>query len=148
MDYLLDTNIVLAYIRQDKRVQLVDERYDPLSESNAAIISIVTVGEIKSIAIRNNWGDRKLELLETLLNQFIVADINVKSVVERYAQIDAFSQGRLKDEKSTFTARNMGKNDLWIAATASVLDVPLITTDRDFAHLNTKFLKLEEVKLI
>jgi tRNA(fMet)-specific endonuclease VapC len=40
------------------------------------------------------------------------------------------------------SARNMGKNDLWIAATASVLDIPLMTTDNDFAHLDPVFLKL------
>jgi predicted nucleic acid-binding protein len=36
----------------------------------------------------------------------------------------------------------MGKNDLWIAATASVLDIPLMTTDNDFTHLDAVFLKL------
>jgi predicted nucleic acid-binding protein len=38
------------------------------------------------------------------------------------------------------TARNMGKNDLWIAATASVQSATLITTDKDFDHLNGVFL--------
>lgn len=33
------------------------------------------------------------------------------------------------------SARNMGKNDLWIAATALYLDLPLHTTDNDFDHL-------------
>ena len=30
----------------------------------------------------------------------------------------------------------MGKNDLWIAAVAKVLAIPLITTDGDFDHLD------------
>jgi tRNA(fMet)-specific endonuclease VapC len=30
----------------------------------------------------------------------------------------------------------MGKNDLWIAATASVLKAILLTTDHDFDHLD------------
>jgi predicted nucleic acid-binding protein len=34
----------------------------------------------------------------------------------------------------------MGKNDIWIAATASVLNATLITTDNDFDHLNGVFL--------
>lgn len=41
----------------------------------------------------------------------------------------------------------MGKNDLWIAATASVLEATLITTDKDFGHLDTKYLKLVLVDL-
>jgi tRNA(fMet)-specific endonuclease VapC len=34
----------------------------------------------------------------------------------------------------------MGKNDLWIAATASVLKARLLTTDHDFDHLDGIFL--------
>lgn len=34
----------------------------------------------------------------------------------------------------------MGKNDVWIAATASVLDATLITIDTDFDHLDGEFL--------
>ena len=30
----------------------------------------------------------------------------------------------------------MGKNDLWIAATASALNIPLLTNDGDYDHLN------------
>ncbi len=34
----------------------------------------------------------------------------------------------------------MGKNDLWIAATASIYNVQLITTDKDFDHLKENYL--------
>jgi tRNA(fMet)-specific endonuclease VapC len=30
----------------------------------------------------------------------------------------------------------MGKNDVWIAATAKATDVVLLTTDKDFDHLH------------
>lgn len=36
----------------------------------------------------------------------------------------------------------MGKNDLWIAATAFLLEGTLLTTDSDFNHLNNEFLKV------
>lgn len=39
----------------------------------------------------------------------------------------------------------MGKNDLWIAATSSALDIPLITCDGDFDHLNENFLELIKI---
>ena len=39
----------------------------------------------------------------------------------------------------------MGKNDLWIAATASVLDLELLTTDSDFDHLSGRYIKLRKV---
>jgi len=34
----------------------------------------------------------------------------------------------------------MGKNDLWIAATAHVTGATLLTADADFDHLNGAFL--------
>ncbi|WP_353485140.1 hypothetical protein [Haliscomenobacter sp.] len=63
-------------------------------------------------------------------------------ILYRYAQIDAFSQGKLKDQPLNNSPRNMGKNDLWIAATASVFNLELMTLDQDFNHLNVAFLEL------
>ena len=40
------------------------------------------------------------------------------------------------------SARNMGKNDLWIAATALYFDMVLHTTDNDFDHLPPLGLRL------
>ena len=67
------------------------------------------------------------------------------NIIKRYAEIDAFSQDKLKNRPLNYSARNMGKNDLWIAATASVLNIPLMTTDNDFNHLDKVFLKLIKV---
>lgn len=36
----------------------------------------------------------------------------------------------------------MGKNDLWIAATPSVLNAELVAIDHDYDHLSNVFLKL------
>jgi len=36
----------------------------------------------------------------------------------------------------------MGKNDLWIAATSSILNATLLTTDTGFDHLNSVFLTI------
>ena len=82
-----------------------------------------------------------------LLESFIVADINVEEIIERYAEIDAFSQGKLIDKTAKFSAKNMGKNDVWIADTASVLDIILITTDKDFNHLDKDYLNLKLIDL-
>ncbi len=148
MIFLLDTNILIAYLREPNLTQeFVDNNFQPLDVANEAIISIVSVGEIKAIAIKNGWGKRKIERIERVLNQIIIADINTEETVNRYAEIDAFSQGRLESKKSNFSARNMGKNDIWIAATASVLDATLLTTDNDFDHLNNEFLTVAEIDL-
>jgi len=36
----------------------------------------------------------------------------------------------------------MGKNDLWIAATAYTLNATLVTTDTDFDHLDGEFIEV------
>ena len=41
----------------------------------------------------------------------------------------------------------MGKNDLWIAATSSIYDLILLTTDKDFNHLDSEYLNLEYIDI-
>ena len=84
----------------------------------------------------------RIQNLEEFLLRFVVTDINSEDTLNRYAEIDAFSQNKLKSSPLSNSARNMGKNDIWIAATASVLDATLLTTDKDFDHLNNEFLNV------
>ncbi len=146
MNYLLDTNILVHYIRKDSTAAEVDASFRPFSPDNQAIVSIVTFGEIKSFAIQSGWGATKLAVLDKLLATVLRADLTL-DIVERFAEIDAFSQNQLPGKPLGRTPRNMGKNDLWIAATASVLDLKLLSTDADFDHLNGVFFKLGKVKL-
>lgn len=75
------------------------------------------------------------------LESFVLLNLN-ESIVQKYVEIDAYSQGKDKNRiyPSNFSARNMGKNDLWIAATAAVTSSTLLTTDKDFDHLDTVFI--------
>lgn len=109
-------------------------------------ISIVSEAEINSLAIRNNWGINRLKFLDNFLNTLSIIDIN-KLSVKVYAQIDAFSQ-RLNPDFETYsfdTPRNMGKNDLWIASLAAMLDLTLVTTDADFDHLHDVFFDVRKI---
>jgi predicted nucleic acid-binding protein len=62
--------------------------------------------------------------------------------------MDVYSQGKepLKPLPKGVSARNMGKNDIWIAATAAISYSTLITTDNDFEHLENVFINLIELK--
>ena len=119
----------------------VELDFDPLAPIHESWISAVSVGEIRSIAMQNRWGDKRLTQLNDFLHRFLIADVNIKTLLHRYAEIDSFSQGNHPTIPTFFSARNMGKNDLWIAATASVLEATLLTTDSDFDHLNGTFLQ-------
>ena len=142
MDYLLDSNLVLIYSRENQLSRQIEQQYHLFSPANRLAVSVVTLGEVNALGKKLGLGKRRLTLLDGLLRQFNVFDIDLAEVIDRYGTIDAFSQGKLAGRRGEFTARNMGKNDLWIAATASVFDLTLVTTDRDFDHLADQFLQL------
>ena len=138
--YLLDTNLLLLQLRQDSRWFTVQNRFNLNRFTN--VISVVSLGELRSLAIRNQWGERRMSDLYSIEQRLLATDIHAESVIQRYGEIDAYSQGKLLDNPLPHSARNMSKNDLWIAATASTYDLTLLTTDKDFTHLSSVFLNL------
>ena len=141
MLYLLDTNI-LIYIIRGKR-QFFFETYGLDNPSNQVVCSVVTIGELRSFAVRNKWGIAKCQMMENLLLEFSAIDINTNSILNKYAEIEAFSKGKLENRPLSISSRTMGKNDIWIAATTSVLNATLLTTDNDFNHLHNEFIELQ-----
>jgi predicted nucleic acid-binding protein len=140
MNYLLDTSIVLIAIRKkDFRDKLLKKYIN----GNTPLISVVSLGELRSLGMRNKWGKNKWQQMNDILNLLLIVDIHVEQILQSYAEIDTFSQGKLKNV--SFSARNMGKNDLWIAATAHVLDATLITTDNDYNHLDKVYFDLIKI---
>ncbi|WP_390553510.1 PIN domain-containing protein [Singulisphaera acidiphila] len=92
-----------------------------------SLISVVTVGEMKSLARQLDWGVAKLDALEIMLQQLVWIDISDSQILEAYGEIDHASRK---------AGRVIGKNDVWIAATARVSGATLLTTDLDFEHLH------------
>ena len=138
---ILDTNILIQLVRTQNAADYLS--FINPNEANI-YLSIVSVAEIKSIALQNNWGLQKLAKLDHYLHSFTIIEIN-NAFINLYTEIDAFSQCKnpLFTTYPHLSARNMGKNDLWIAATASFLGLMLVTTDKNFEHLNNTFLSLQ-----
>ena len=147
MIYQFDTNIVIHYLRESEVMHQVDQQFNPFDPAHEIWLCVVSIGELKSIAIQAKWGAKRLKQLESLLDVLHPVDIWAEDILDRYAEIDAFSQGKLSSQPLGLTSRNMGKNDLWIAATASILGATLLTTDADFDHLKATFLELGKVEL-
>jgi tRNA(fMet)-specific endonuclease VapC len=139
--FVLDTNVCLAYIRGNELYKLIDDEHQLNDKDSTVIISVVTKAELFSLGVQNNWGHKKFEILDGLLRKLLIVDINENdtALIDAYVNIDAYSQGQLKTRPSGLSARNMGKNDLWIVATAHVAKASLITTDSDFDHLQNEF---------
>jgi predicted nucleic acid-binding protein len=54
---LLDTNIILYYMRREaEKTQIIDRLYAPFASQNKVFLSIVTVAELYAIAMRHQWG--------------------------------------------------------------------------------------------
>jgi tRNA(fMet)-specific endonuclease VapC len=121
--FILDTCILLHYVRGTTLALHVENQYSPSVPPNYSVISVVSQGEILSLAFRRKWGVQKQIALKKLL-------------------LDAYRLGKhpeklLPDGESS---KSIGDNDLWIASTASVLKSTLLTTDKDFMVFDTVFL--------
>lgn len=138
---VLDTNIVLGLLRESAYIEEADRRTAVRDPETVSILSIVSVGELRALGLKRGWGKPRLAKLTARLSVLPVAGIN-DAIVERYAEIDAYSQGKLDGRPLGGSARNMSKNDLWIAATASVTSSTLVTTDKDFDHLHGEFFEV------
>ncbi len=141
MRYVLDTNILLSLVRNSNLGVKINQDFGILNSQHQVSISITSRAEILSIAKKRDWGNNKIQKLEELLKNFALLTLN-ESVVQKYVEMDAYSQGKDKTRiyPPNFSAKNMGKNDLWIAATAAVTSSTLLTTDKDFDHLDTVFI--------
>lgn len=147
MNYLLDTNILVAYSRSANLANALETKLQLFGGNHNLTISAVTIGELNSLTHQNNYGKKRKNEMEQFVNKLFKININIRDILDLYGQIDAFSQGKFSEKTSPFTARNMGKNDLWIAAIASAYDMTLITTDKDFNHLNGEFFEVKYVDL-
>lgn len=124
--YLLDTNVLVALLRAGPLGQYIDSTYQLRRGKFKPIVSVVSVGEILSLARQFRWGAKKTTDIARMLSNLVVEDINAPEVLAVYAEIDHASRE---------AGRKMGKNDVRIAATAKVAGATLLTTDRDFDHL-------------
>lgn len=137
IQYLLDTNILLAYVRWQALAQYIEATYQLGTRRPAPIISIVSEAEIWVLAAQNQWGTFKRRMLEEKMLDFLtIIPIPYKDVVAAYVEIDNYSRRN---------GRVMGKNDIWIAATARVEKATILTTDRDFDHLHPDLITREYV---
>lgn len=143
----MDTNIVLIYTQSSPLAQQVEKDLELLQDGNMLSVSVVTIGEIESLMLQRGHGEKKKQAFRKMLGHLTIVDINIEELISRYAEIDAYSQGKHPKRSLSGSARNMGKNDLWIAATSSLYDLILITTGKDFEHLDGEFISLNYVDI-
>jgi tRNA(fMet)-specific endonuclease VapC len=128
---LLDTNILLIYARAGEPSRQLEAQLGLQSGRVQGLISVICIGEVLAFAQKRNWGQASREaIMELLRAKLVPVDINRPEIFAAYADIDHYCEKVMKP------ARRIGQNDLWLAATAHVLQCELVTTDRDFDHLH------------
>lgn len=147
---VIDTCVFIHIVRDTITGKNCLGALESFDEAANIIVSVVTKAELESFIAQNKWGKPKIEKLNKILNEITYIDIaNADNLlIDSYTEIDAFSKRKIKDKKGNLldgSARKMGKNDIWIAATAFALDVPLMTTDGDFDHLDNTFLNVLKI---
>lgn len=114
MRYMLDTNVVSAMVRDPRGTVL--ERLLEIGEENA-FISIITHGEIW-YGVKKNGSGELARKVSAVTRRLYVAPLQLPGD-QRYAEVRlALRQGK-----------NIGPNDLWIAAHALALDAVLVTNN-------------------
>ena len=127
---ILDTNILLAYVRGRELYEKIEAQFSLTTSVTAPFISIVSDGELR--ALQFAWGEARMREVERQLAYCTTIPLPFADVVETYAEIDNYSKR---------SGVPMGKNDLWIAATAAVTGARLLTTNKDFDHLDGIYLE-------
>lgn len=119
---VLDTNIFVYLITGNARGQA----FEPYLVGKIGLVSFQTVGELRYIARRRGWGDKKIEELNERLRQLVVVGAT-DEITDRWAEL-MYDQMVVGSE--------IQSSDGWIAATAFVFGCPVLTNDRkDFERI-------------
>jgi predicted nucleic acid-binding protein len=134
--YLLDTAILLHWIRASKVATTIEGQFHLNASKFRPLIREVTLGEMEAFARGDNWGAARKKKLKELRKDLVAVDISDYRVIEAFADISTLA-------KSNGWAIFHDKNDLWIAAATRVTGATLLTTDssaflplRDGGHLD------------
>lgn len=127
---VVDTGVFGAtLIPTDKGRQLASG-YKTLLEGRRAVISFVTVAELRFGAKRAGWGDKRVQRLDQRLAQ-------AETVWPGVDLVDVYATLRAWCEKNGHGLNGKDHEaDRWVAATAMHLGVPLVAHDRVFRNVD------------
>ena len=143
--FLLDTGMLLGFSREAHWALRVHKEFDLGNRETMVFTSVVCQGELLALAEKRGWGEGRRDQLDQVLQGFPSLDINRQPILRAYALIDAWTHGKPVISPGQVPpptpAVPMKQNDLWIAATAHESKATLLSTDKDFEHLNDVWIK-------
>lgn len=89
-------------------------------QGNTPVISFMTLAELYRWALERNWGPRKVATMDAYLQRYLIYPFNRALCMQwAVAKVQAQRGGR-----------TMKTDDAWIAATALLYGIPLVTHNR------------------
>ena len=116
MPVVVDTDVLSFLYKRDTRARL----YEPHLNDPPFIVSFMSLAELRRWALERGWSENRQQELENYLTRYLVLHSD-DLMCARWAQ--AMHSGRVR-------GRPVGTADAWIAATALLLDIPLVTHNR------------------
>ncbi|MFI5379238.1 MAG: type II toxin-antitoxin system VapC family toxin [Tepidisphaerales bacterium] len=112
---LLDTDVFSFFFKRDSRASL----YAPHLQNARPCLSFQTVAELRCWAIIKHWGDARRRSLDEAMRMYIIFPYD-DALSRCWADITAYRRS---------TGRPIECGDAWIAATATLHGIPIITNN-------------------
>ena len=120
---VVDTDVLSYLFKQDSR----GERYKLHLEGKLGVISFMTIAELNFWANMRNWGAQRRAQLAAFLEPYAVINSDLEL---------AYTWAAIRSEVMR-GGYHIDTADCWIAATAVLHGIPLLTHNHDhFVHVN------------
>jgi predicted nucleic acid-binding protein len=113
---VVDTDVISYLFRGDTRA----ETYRAYLTGRLLVVSFQTVAELDRWALEREWGEARRKRMDGLLGRFVIV-LPDRALCRTWAEVG---------DRARRNGRPIQTADAWIAATAIILDVPLVTNNR------------------
>jgi tRNA(fMet)-specific endonuclease VapC len=120
--FLFDTDVVSFLLKGDTRL----DKYASILQGYQLALSFMTVAELFQWAAVRNWGTQRIASLERSLTNYLIIPVNIE-----LCRI----WGNLRADRQKI-GRPLSAQDAWIASTALLHSLPLVTNNlKDFQNI-------------
>jgi tRNA(fMet)-specific endonuclease VapC len=113
---IVDTDVVSFLFKNHP----IANFYDSELLGHTLVLSFMTVAELDRWVIQRNWGEARRNWLDQYLEPFVILPYT-RALCTKWAEVTATAQAR---------GYRIECADAWIAATALLYDLPLVTHNR------------------
>ena len=112
---IVDTDVISLIFKQDTRAQ----KFLPALTVPDLLISFMTEAELERWILQAKWGPERIVRFRTYMRRFVSVPSS-RDLIVKWAEVMVAAQA---------AGRRIEVADAWIAATALLYDVPLVTNN-------------------